>query len=343
MLWTAENGSTATVSRFDSNGQKRCQTIGYSLSWFSIEGDVMRLPLVIAFVAALVGSSFPLQARDTVSTAPESLTDDEAMQLLAEPMRLVSSDKIADARSKFEMLLKDVQQHHGESVQVADLMSSFGIFLIGTSFAPGREAQRPLGQAYLHRAVSAYRTALGGSNPAVAEALLIEAAGEPSATARETLLKEALQVQLGSLGQKHPDTRKTLLLLAVLRGDPDRTRRDPVQVEAAANAFRELIDISPDVMARGKMQDSAGAVRFELAAMYARNGMIDRAVTEAIEARKQVLKWPDVYRCGTIEIEMGTLARALIEGGQAHVKDVARGIVKKSPSDCAIDTIIVDN
>lgn len=303
----------------------------------------MRSLLACAVAATLVAAPFSaLHARDTVSAVEGSLSQDEAQRLLSEPTRLAASGNLEGASSKFEMILANASKRHGDaSMQGADLLSSFGLFLVYTGFVPGGEAQQEVGRRYLHRAVAAYRATVGAAHPAVADALHIEAVSMADATSTkaEALFEEALNIRVRSLGEKHPDTRKTLALLADLRGAPARTLHDRVRVEAAAQAFEKLIAISPEVMVAGNMADSAAAVRFQLAAMYAQNRMTDRAIAEAAQARTQILKWPAQYRCGSIEIEMAQLENALEEAGEAKVSDIRRRIIEASPSDCAIDSL----
>lgn len=316
------------------------------LSWRRNSGGGMRFPLVFAAAAAFVVIQVPaLQARETVSAAKGGFSEGEVQGLLRKPIEMATSGNLAGARAKFAAVLADAKKRHGDaSVQAADLLLTFALSLIGTGFMPDGEARQRAGEEYLRSAELAYRAALGGTHPAVADALQTRAAlaaGHSSTSEAELLLDEALKIRVATVGEKHSDTRQTLMLLAKLRGSPARTQRDPARVEAAAAAFRKLIAISPEVMARGNMGDSAAFVRLELAAMYARNGMVDRAIPEAAEARRQMLKWPPDYACGAVELAMAALERALEDAGEMDSRDIQKRVIEASPSRCASDDMTI--
>lgn len=140
------------------------------------------------------------------------------------------------------------------------------------------------------------------------------------------------------MGENDSGARQIMRIMAENNGLPARTGRDPARIASVAAEFEGLIAISP-LITHGNIRDSAGAVRFELAEMYARNGMVDQAVAEAAKARKLVLSWPDDYRCGGIEILMAPIERALEEGGDKQASATKQRIIKASPSNCAIDSL----
>jgi hypothetical protein len=236
------------------------------------------LPAAVAGQDIFAPPTAPPQTRDRLS-------QDRMDELVSGPIDVVQSQGLAAGQAAFERLLARTRAAHGTaSVEVADLIESFGVGLYVLELDSGegfREASIP----YLEAAIPAYRAAFGDADPEVAVALnsyadALSALNEddPPRSA-EAAYDEAYRIRLAAFGPRNVETMASLRYLARLRGLPSWTRGDRARIEAAAALFRRLIADSPDDQRLGR--ESGPYVRTALARLYARNGL-------AAEAREQL-------------------------------------------------------
>lgn len=199
--------------------------------------------LVIAAAAIVVVASFVLGARwrDTpfaASLAEERLSQDEMAWLVQQPLSRVQAGDIEGGRRLFETMLRAAQARHGaNAIEVADLLTAFGVLLYQQDIAvlPGAE---PLAPGYLRRAIPVYGAALGPNHPEVATALNSYADvlrlphPENPPVEAERALAEAYRIRLTSRGPSHAETLWTILYLADIRGLPSRTEGKAARIQA---------------------------------------------------------------------------------------------------------------
>jgi hypothetical protein len=268
------------------------------------------LAVLPARVAGQDGGAAPV---GEASETKDRLSPERMAALVSVPMSIVETDGLPAGKAAFERLLAAARVAHGErSVEVADLLTAFGVGLY--TFGQDSEDRR-IGEAsiaYLEAAIPAYRAAFGDAHPEVAVALNsyadVQSAlheNDPPQSA-ETALEEAYRIRLGAFGPTNIETLASLRYLARARGLPSRTRGDPARIEAAAGLFRQLIarssnDAQPRYL-------SAPYGRTALARMCARNGMAGEAREQLRLAAEQAARWDETERCAfvageTAEIE----------------------------------------
>lgn len=305
---------------------------------------------IIALVAVAIVPSFAhgKSASSIVSPALLKSKEDrlaDAVEKLTGPANSIYAGDLVSGESQFGALLAEMRHKHGEtSIKAADLIYMFSLIVSIAAIMSADERLKGMEISYGAAAVAAYRAASGPTSLDVAEAIQSQASTLAKSdlnnppVASDELLKEALQMRRQTLGANDPGARQIMSLLANRNGLPARTGRDPNRIAAVAAEFEKLIAISP-VVSYGNISDSAAAVRFELAEMYARNGLFDQAVAEAVTARKIILSWPEKYLCGSIEILTAAVEPALREGGDTKASITKKRIISASPSPCAADTI----
>lgn len=196
-------------------------------------------------VAITLLSAAPATARQIPDARFTGLTKDrlspEKMQsLVAGPFALVARGDLAGGQAAFEQQLTDLKgDHGGDSVVVADALSSFGV----TLFNSGRNEARRASVPYLHRAVTAMQAAFGPQHPEVALALndyadvveILEL--DPSAGDSIAALREATAIRQATLGPANAETVSTAITLAAALSRPQRVGGTPaMQAEAQAIA-----------------------------------------------------------------------------------------------------------
>lgn len=198
---------------------------------------VMALAAIILVAAVLLGAVW----RDLPFADPapeERLSYEEMSGLVVQPLGQVQAGDIEGGRRTFERMIRAAQARHGRNaIEVADLLTSFGVLLYQQDEAilPGAA---PLAPVYLRRAVPVYRAALGPNHPEVATALnsyadvLRLAHPENPPVEAERALAEAYRIRLRSRGPSHAETLWTILYLADIRGLPSRTEGKAGRVQA---------------------------------------------------------------------------------------------------------------
>ena len=279
--------------------------------------------LLTALVSLPVDAAFLSEGGESlghIEATKDRLSTARMEELVARPMSLVEAKGLAAGQQAFEQDVSTARQRYGErSVEVADLLTSFGVnlYILGLDRDDLQLKQASL--AYLEAAIPAYRASFGAAHPEVAVALNsyadVEIAlqkDDPPANA-EAALEEAYRIRVAALGPDHAETRSSLFSLAELKGDPARTQGDAKRIAAAAELFVQLISITPNQPELG--MESAPLRRFALAQMYAENGMGNEAADEARLALQQMEAWPPSDRCFIANFEILRLAGALAENG----------------------------
>lgn len=232
----------------------------------------------------------------------DRLSQDRMATLVSGPMRAVEREGLSAGKAAFERLLAVARTAHGpRSVEVADLLTSFGVSLYSFGLDSDDRGIREASLPYLEAAIPAYRAAFGAADPEVAVALNSYAdaqvalhENDPPDSA-DAALEEAYRIRLGAFGPANPETLASLRYLARLRGDPARTRGDRAHIDAAAELYRQLITRSPNDPQMGYL--SSPYARSALARMYARNGMPTEAREQLRLAVGEAASWPIEERC----------------------------------------------
>lgn len=244
------------------------------------------------------------------------LSHDQMDELVSEPMTIVQTRGLAAGKAAFERLLARARARHGaRSVEVADLLQSFGVGLFGL----GRNSEDRLQQEsipYLEAAISAYRAAFGSGHPEVAIALntladaQLEMDADDPPQSVEAAYEETYRIRLAAFGPTNINTLASLRYLASVRGLPSRMHGDPVRIDAVASLFRRLIANSSNNP--GLRYDSSPYAYSAFARMYARNGMSTEAREQLRLASELTRTWPEWHRCLFSNVEIPEV-EALIE------------------------------
>jgi len=241
-------------------------------------------------------------------------------------LSIVQSRGLAAGKADFERRLAAARARHGaQSVEVADLLTSFGVGLYNIASSTDDRQLKAESIHYLEAAIAAYRAAFGDAHPEVALALNSYADAQialnrenppPSA---ETALEEAYRIRLRALGPTNFETLANLRYLAMLRSRASWTRGEPARIEAAAALFLELIARSP---AHAQPEYiSAPAGRVALALMYAQNRMPTEAREQLRLAVEQAGSWPRYERCMFTAIETDRI-ESMLAGAPAGTPDM---------------------
>lgn len=249
-------------------------------AWLACVSAQLLLPL-----AAAAGALQDCESPSAFERPPETkdrLSPEEMELLVERPITVVREGRLEQGRHEFERILARAAERHGaRSVEVADLLTSFGVQLHMLE-SGAKEQQLDAAISYLARAVPAYRAAFGPDHPEVAVALhsyadlLDIASPEDPPAAADAALEEAYRIRTARLGRSDPETVSALMRLARLRGLPSRTRGERSRIEAAAELYRRVLQ---DRMPEDGFSHPE-AIRFLLSGLYARNGLIDEAIAE---------------------------------------------------------------
>lgn len=210
--------------------------------------------------------------------------DQAAMARILGPIgQALTEGRHVEARTALDRELSVLARRHGESsLQVADLLTAFAITTFTVDAAEG---ERRAALMLLERALRIYRAQFGPDHLEVAlvaadvgnAGLALDSDG-PSTTV-VAALEEAYRIRRAALGPRHAETAASLASLARARGLPIQTSGMAARIDAAAAMFREAISAIGD--AQLSPASSAAALRLDLADMYARNGRLVAAATEA--------------------------------------------------------------
>ncbi len=280
------------------------------------------MPTQLAGQAPEAPSNAQRETKDRLS--PEELSD-----LVAVPMSVVEAQGLAAGVAAFERLLSETVAAHGDgSVEVADLLTAFGVDLYVSGGETGNREIRRRSLTYLAAAIPVYRAAFGDAHPEVALALNSYANAEleiydanPPESA-EAALEEAYRIRLGVLGPTHVESLANLRSIATIRGHPSRTRGNRARIEAAGDLFRRLIELSPNDFEQGR--ESAPYAHAAFARMYARNGMVNEARTQLRLGAEKASGWEDIDQCMFAQTET-TLVAELLVGKNPRLVDSIPG------------------
>lgn len=188
-----------------------------------------RLPLIFVFLLVIQGlagcDSKPAETKDRLT--PEAMG-----QMVEGPIAMVHDEGLSSGERAFQRLLEEYVDRYGaSSVQVADLLTAFGIGLYVQGYNDENPAESQASVKYLREAVPHYRQAFGAKHPEVAVALHSLADAEIKLNGHltpeaEAALNEALQIRRTALGPQNPETRATARRLARAKGIDCRS--DPV-------------------------------------------------------------------------------------------------------------------
>ena len=263
----------------------------------------------------------------------DRLSDEQIENMVAGPMAALRSGGLAQGEAAFDKLLKQTKARSGEnSVDVADLLTAFGVQLYTEGKLNNDNDLKNAAIAYLKPAVDAYRAAFGSMHPEVALALTTYADAElgidKDAVPRgsEEALEEAARIRLKALGATNAETRATFVTLAELHGRPARIHGNTQRLGDVEDEFERLINSAPnDPVLR---DTSAPMIRFVLANTYAKNGQGQQALYEANRAIRMMESWPTKDRCENANRGLMSLQAVL----QDHHQDsLAREVVSRQP------------
>lgn len=185
-----------------------------------VAGFAYTLPAV-GLLALILSAPTPLDAQeyrsvtivDVDGETKDRLPRDRMAELVAGPMAVLECQGLAQARLAFdESLAATVAEHGPESVERADLITSFAVMLYES---PVEEAYGA-SLEYLQQSIIASREAFGSIHPETALALhsyAIAAVEQGDARAAQTALNEAYSIRVDTLGH---DDRETVAALSVL-------------------------------------------------------------------------------------------------------------------------------
>lgn len=263
-----------------------------------------------------------------VASAPtERLTPERMAELVAGPMAIVERRGLQAGKAAFDQVLAAMRARHGpRSVQVADLLTAFGVELY--KFGMERD-DGPITEAcipYLEAAIPVYRAAFGDTHPEVAVALNTYADAQipldqdnPPESAFAAL-DEAYRIRLSALGAANAVTLSNLRRLAMLRSRPSWTRGESARIEAAAALFRQLIARSPTA-AEPDYSLSAPVERTALARMYAQHRMANEAREQLRLAIQETGSWGTAERCAFSAVETARV-EAVLAGDDAAMRNL---------------------
>jgi hypothetical protein len=175
----------------------------------------------------------------------DRLTPQAMEQMVKEPMMVARNRGLASGQAVFEhQLAADKARYGPDSVQVADLLTAFGVELNSEGFEDDNQEATEVSLHYLREAIPHYRKAFGPDHPEVAVALHSFADADRAlhggrlTPEAEAALKEALRIRRAALGPDNPETRATEIALAharmdLLSGPPNSAAR---ALNAAADA-----------------------------------------------------------------------------------------------------------
>lgn len=168
----------------------------------------------------------------------DRLTPEVMEQMVKEPIAAVRKRGLASGQARFEQLLAADEARYGRnSVQVADLLTAFGVELYSEGFEDDNQAASQASLNYLREAIPHYRKAFSPEHPEVAVALHsfadadISLHGGRLTPEAETALEEALRIRRAALGPDDPETRATEIKLAHARR---KSRSEPFNSAASA-------------------------------------------------------------------------------------------------------------
>ena len=305
----------------------------------------MMLGVLAAFGLVLAPAAVTGQDRAPPGQTGETkdrLSDDRMSELVEVPIAAVEERGLTAGKAAFDRLLNAARRAHGAgSVEVADLLTSFGVRLYLLGASSNDRVLREASFFYLETAIQAYRAAFGPAHPEVALALNTYANGQYSfyendpPPSVDAALEEAYRIRLAAFGPTNPETLASLRYLARIKGHPTRTRGDPARIDAAADLFRRLVaNSSNDQRLR---DESAPYARTAFARMYARNHMAAEAREQLRLAAMQAAGWGELERClfaghETAEVE------ALIAGRAMDAPETVEA--KLAAGDRCYDTIV---
>lgn len=268
--------------------------------------SVLNALVALSMFAISMGSMVVASAEAPPMETKDRLSPDELEQLVALPMAAIQEDGLQAGKQAFDKLLTATKERHGDnSVEVADLLTAFGVQLYTAGSIDEDVRLKRSSLEYLKAAVPIYRSVFGAEHPEVAVALHSYANAElgvhkdepPQSAARA--LEEVYRIRSKTFGLSNAETRAIRLELAALEGHPSHVKRDPSSIQRSAQLFEELIKESPlDPAAR---DTSAPGIRLALARMYAKNGLVREAMQNVEGAEQQMQSWPQEQRCVAIQ------------------------------------------
>jgi len=236
----------------------------------------MRLMVSLALGLALFAAAVCAETVPVV--APPALTKDrlgpEALDaMVAGPMAIIADGDWEGGERAFEVLLAERSKRHGaNSVEVADLLSAFGVAV--HRFDDGGPAI-----IYLRRAVEAAKAVYGPTHPEVALAITDVAmvqwdgADGPPPVEVDEALREAYRIRVATLGPNHTETAWNLAQLAKLAALPSRIDGRPERVDSAITLRRQSIE-AMRIGADPNYPDAVAMAYVDLAELYVRNGRV---------------------------------------------------------------------
>lgn len=182
----------------------------------------MKFVLAVATVLSVAAAAYLWAPFGRLPETKDRLTPEAMERLVEQPMETVREHGLAPGEAEFGRLRETAQARFGiNSVEVADLLTAFGVELYKEWSATDDRALLQASRGYLQSAISGYRAAFGPDHPEVAVALHsfadvdIELHGGRSPAA-EAALGEALRIRRAALGPRNHETRATEMRLASL-------------------------------------------------------------------------------------------------------------------------------
>lgn len=293
-------------------------------------GSSLKVICAVMFLLPVGGCGEGRSSRETpikhVRETKDRVSDKQIENMVAGPMAAVRKSGLTQGEATFNRLLKKTEDQRGEnSVQVADLLTAFGVQLFTEGKLIDDNNLKSASLPYLKKAVEVYRAAFGRNHPEVALALTTYADaalgidGDAVPPGSEEALQEAARIRLQALGPSNAETRATYLTIAELHGRPARILGQQQRLGEVQTEFEKLIAAAPNDPA---LRDtSAPMIRFVLANIYAKNEQGKQALHEASRAIKMMDSWPTRDRCENANLGLTKLQAVLENHHQAALAE----------------------
>jgi hypothetical protein len=188
-------------------------------------GQREQIFLSFALAILLAAAGYLVWSDQRVVETKDRLTTAAMQRMAEEPMSVVRSHGLEAGRKNFGALLASYEGRYGvNSVEAADLATSFGVALFNDGKATNNQPEMATARDYLRDAIPMYRRAFGAHHPEVAVALNtfadadVKVNGGPTPQAKAAL-EEAVLIRRKTLGLENPETKAAEADLAYLQGN----------------------------------------------------------------------------------------------------------------------------
>lgn len=289
--------------------------VGMMMRWWMLPLSGWALCAGVAQVVAMPAEGAASEPAPTNYTK-DRLTSERMQELAAPPMKLARRGDIDGATASFARVkARTAAERGGNSLELADLLTSFGIGLYLYGLESDDDRYRMASLPYLHEAIEAYKAALGPRHPevAVAQYSYADAVQETKAPVPpgqiEAILLDALDIRVATLGEANSETRDTMAGLGDHYASRAKASGDRNALEAEKYYRRGLAVAqrgSSDVPSR-----SVPEFHIDLAKLYALDLSPERSLKEAKLAEAAAIGLSEPGQCLLYNVKRGQLADAL--------------------------------